>query len=170
MTGRREVDEETLDWDSLVRPNQTVVIYMGLAGLGTIFDGLLRHGLSPDTPAALVEQGTTSAQNVLTGTVGTLPSIVERKRPQAPTLVIVGEVVRLRDKLAWYRTHKGKGSAFVSPAKRAPRRGRVPGRERRGLSDGRPRSSTAITAASTRERTLSFSEDRAARAASPSRR
>ena len=114
VTGRRKVDEETLDWDSLVRPNQTVVIYMGLAGLGAIFDGLLRHGLSPDTPAALVEQGTTSAQNVHTGTVGTLPSIVEGKRPQAPTLVIVGEVVRLRDKLAWYRTHKGKGSAFVS--------------------------------------------------------
>ena len=114
VTGRRKLDEETFDWGSLVRPNQTVVIYMGLAGLDEIFGGLRRHGLSPDTPAALVEQGTTAAQSVLTGTVGTLPSIVERKRPQAPTLVIVGEVVRLREKLAWYRVHRGSGSAFVS--------------------------------------------------------
>ena len=103
VTGRRKIGEETLDWDSLVRPNQTVVIYMGLAGLDTICNGLLRHGLAPETPAALIEQGTTSAQAVHTGTVGTLAAIVEGRRPRAPTLVIVGEVVRLRDKLAWYR-------------------------------------------------------------------
>ena len=114
VTGRRGIGETTLDWDSLVRPNQTVVIYMGLAGLDTIFDGLLRHGLSPDTPAALIEQGTTEAQSVITGTVGTLPSVVEGRRPRAPTLVIVGEVVRLREKLSWYHTRRDEESAFIS--------------------------------------------------------
>ena len=114
VTGRRKIGEETLDWDSLVRPNQTVVIYMGLAGLDTICNGLLRHGLPPETPAALIEQGTTSAQAVHTGTVGTLASIIEGRRPRAPTLVIVGEVVRLRDKLAWYRPRRSAESAFVS--------------------------------------------------------
>ena len=114
VTGRRKIGEETLDWDSLVRPNQTVVIYMGLAGLDTICDGLLRHGMSPRTPAALIEQGTTAAQAVHTGTVGTLASIIEAERPRAPTLVIVGEVVRLRDKLAWYHPHRSAESAFVS--------------------------------------------------------
>ena len=114
VTGRRKIGEETLDWDSLVRPNQTVVIYMGLAGLDTICNGLLRHGLAPETPAALIEQGTTSAQAVHTGTVGTLAAIVEGRRPRAPTLVIVGEVVRLRDKLAWYRPRRSAESAFVS--------------------------------------------------------
>ena len=119
VTGRRRIDEQTLDWDSLVRPNQTVVIYMGLAGLETICNGLLRHGLPPETPAALVEQGTTAAQAVHTGTVGTLASIVGGRRPRAPTLVIVGEVVRLREKLAWYHPRPGAESAFASRATRS---------------------------------------------------
>ena len=127
VTGRRKIEEETLDWDSLVRPNQTVVIYMGLAGLDTICNGLLRHGLPPQTPAALIEQGTTAAQVVHTGTVRTLASIIEGERPRAPTLVIVGEVVRLRDKLAWYHPQRGVGSAFVAGAT-APRSGTPPRR------------------------------------------
>ena len=113
VTGHRKTGEETFDWDSLVRPNQTVVIYMGLAGLDALFGGLVRHGLPPDTPAALIEQGTTSAQAVHAGTVGTLPAIVERESPRAPTLVIVGEVVRLREKLAWYHPSRSAESAFV---------------------------------------------------------
>ena len=114
VTGRRKIEEDTLDWDSLVRPNQTVVIYMGLAGLGTICDGLLRHGLAPETPAALIEQGTTAAQVVHTGTVGTLASTIEGRRVRAPTLVIVGDVVRLRDKLDWYHPRRSPESAFIS--------------------------------------------------------
>ncbi len=114
VTGRRKIEEQTLDWDSLVRPNQTVVIYMGLAGLEAICDGLLRHGLPPETPAALIEQGTTAAQVVHTGTVGTLASSIEGKGVRAPTLAIVGEVVRLRDKLAWYRPRRSAESAFIS--------------------------------------------------------
>ena len=114
VTGRRKIEEDTLDWDSLVRPNQTVVVYMGLAGLETICGGLLRHGLAPETPAALIEQGTTAAQVVHTGTVGTLASIIEGKRVRAPTLVIVGDVVRLRDKLDWYRPRRSPASAFIS--------------------------------------------------------
>ena len=114
MTGRRKIEEDTLDWDSLVRPNQTVVVYMGLAGLETICDGLLRHGLAPETPAALIEQGTTAAQVVHSGTVGTLPSIIEGEGVRAPTLVIVGDVVRLRDKLDWYRPRRSPESAFIA--------------------------------------------------------
>ena len=114
VTGRRKIEEDTLDWDSLVRPNQTVVVYMGLAGLETICTGLLRHGLAPETPAALIEQGTTAAQVVHTGTVGTLASTIEGRRVRAPTLVIVGDVVRLRDKLDWYHPRRSPESAFIS--------------------------------------------------------
>ena len=114
VTGRRKIEEDTLDWDSLVRPNQTVVIYMGLAGLETICDGLLRHGLAPETPAALIEQGTTAAQVVHTGTVGTLASTIAGKGVRAPTLAIVGNVVRLRDKLDWYHPRRSRESAFIS--------------------------------------------------------
>ena len=120
VTGRRKIEEDTLDWDSLVRPNQTVVIYMGLAGLETICDGLLRHGIAAQTPAALIEQGTTAAQIVHTGTVGTLASIIEGSGVRAPTLVIVGEVVRLRDKLDWYHPRPSAESAFISHAKEVP--------------------------------------------------
>ena len=116
VTGHRKAGEETFDWDSLVRPSQTVVIYMDLRALDAIFGGLVRHGLSPDTPAALIEQGTTSAQAVHVGTLGTLTAIVERERPRAPTLVIVGEVVRLREKLAWYHPSRSAESAFVPRA------------------------------------------------------
>jgi len=114
VTGRHKIEEETLDWDSLVRPHQTVVIYMGLAGLETICDGLLRHGLPPEAPAALIEQGTTTAQVVHTGTVGTLALSIEGKGVRAPTLAIVGEVVRLQDKLAWYHPRRSSESAFAS--------------------------------------------------------
>ena len=120
VTGRRKIEEDTLDWDSLVRPNQTVVIYMGLAGLETICNGLLRHGLRPETPAALIEQGTTAAQVVHTGTVGTLASNIEGRGVRAPTLAIVGEVVRLRDKLDWYHPRRSRESAFMSRTTEAP--------------------------------------------------
>ena len=120
VTGRSKIEEDTLDWDSLVRPHQTVVIYMGLAGLETICGGLLRHGLPPETPAALIEQGTTAAQVVHTGTVGTLASIIEGSGVRAPTLVIVGEVVRLREKLDWYHPHRSTQSAFISRTKDVP--------------------------------------------------
>ena len=120
VTGRRKIEEDTLDWDSLVRPNQTVVVYMGLAGLETICNGLLRHGIPPETPAALIEQGTTAAQVVHTGTVGTLPSAIAGKGVRAPTLAIVGHVVRLRDKLDWYHPRRSADSAFISRTKDAP--------------------------------------------------
>ena len=97
-----------------MRPNQTVVIYMGLAGLDAIFGGLVRHGLSPGYACRAHRAGhDLRAGPVHAGTVGTLPAIVERERPRAPTLVIVGEVVRLREKLAWYHPSRSAESAFV---------------------------------------------------------
>ena len=63
---------------------------------------LIAHGRGADTPAALIQQGTTSNQRVFTGTLADLPELVASQQVQAPTLVIVGEVVTLRDKLAWF--------------------------------------------------------------------
>ncbi len=61
-----------LDWPALARPRQTVVVYMGLLGLPVLCAGLVAHGLSADTPAAVVQQGTTREQRVVTGTLRTL--------------------------------------------------------------------------------------------------
>jgi uroporphyrin-III C-methyltransferase/precorrin-2 dehydrogenase/sirohydrochlorin ferrochelatase len=91
-----------LDWDALARPNQTVVVYMGLHGLTTLCSELVAHGMPDGTPIAIVQQGTTQNQRVITGTLATLPGIAEREKPQAPTLIIVGGVVTLHDKLSWF--------------------------------------------------------------------
>ncbi|MDD4929516.1 MAG: siroheme synthase CysG [Gallionella sp.] len=102
VTGHLKDGSMNLDWDALARPKQTVVVYMGLHGLATLCMELIKHGMPEITPIAIVQQGTTQHQRVLTGTLATLPGIAEREKPQAPTLIIVGGVVALREKLAWF--------------------------------------------------------------------
>ncbi|WP_277052706.1 siroheme synthase CysG [Zestomonas thermotolerans] len=113
VTGHLKDGSTDLPWADLVAPGQTLVFYMGLVGLPVICAQLIRHGRAADTPAALVQQGTTSQQRVFTGTLADLPELVARHEVHAPTLVIVGEVVRLRDKLAWFEGAQG-GDAQIS--------------------------------------------------------
>ncbi len=102
VTGHLKDRTMNLDWEQLARPKQTVVVYMGLHGLDILCAKLVEHGMPDSTPIAIVQQGTTPNQRVITGTLATLPGIAEREKPQAPTLIIVGGVVTLRDKLAWF--------------------------------------------------------------------
>ncbi|MFJ4433498.1 siroheme synthase CysG [Pseudomonas sp. NPDC089395] len=102
VTGHLKDGTSNLPWDDLVAPAQTLVFYMGLVGLPTICAELIRHGRAASTPAALVQQGTTRNQRVFTGTLADLPALVAQHEVHAPTLVIVGEVVQLREKLAWF--------------------------------------------------------------------
>ena len=102
VTGHLKDGSSNLPWQDLVSPGQTLVFYMGLVGLPGICAQLIAHGRSGATPAALVQQGTTQNQRVFTGTLATLPELVAAHEVHAPTLVIVGEVVTLRDKLAWF--------------------------------------------------------------------
>ncbi|MDP9522022.1 siroheme synthase CysG [Pseudomonas putida] len=102
VTGHLKDGTSNLPWNDLVAPSQTLVFYMGLVGLPTICAELIRHGRAANTPAALVQQGTTRNQRVFTGTLADLPELVAQHEVHAPTLVIVGEVVQLRDKLAWF--------------------------------------------------------------------
>jgi uroporphyrin-III C-methyltransferase/precorrin-2 dehydrogenase/sirohydrochlorin ferrochelatase len=102
VTGHLKDGSCDLPWQDLVAPGQTLVFYMGLVGLPVICEQLMRHGRGADTPVALVEQGTTVNQRVITGTLADLPQRVAEQSVRAPTLVIVGEVVKLRDKLAWF--------------------------------------------------------------------
>ena len=91
-----------LNWRSLAQPRQTIVVYMGLQGVDVLCRELVAHGLPATTPAALIERGTTPQQRVLTGNLATLPQVVHQGRVHAPTLIIMGEVVRLRDQLNWF--------------------------------------------------------------------
>jgi len=102
VTGHLKDGSSDLPWTDLVSPAQTLVFYMGLVGLPVICRELIRHGRAADTPAALIQQGTTVNQRVFTGTLADLPRLVAEHEVHAPTLVIVGEVVKLRDKLKWF--------------------------------------------------------------------
>jgi uroporphyrin-III C-methyltransferase/precorrin-2 dehydrogenase/sirohydrochlorin ferrochelatase len=102
VTGHLKNGTTDLPWKDLVSPSQTLVLYMGLIGLPVICEQLIKHGRSADTPAALIQQGTTVNQRVFTGTLANLPQLVAEHEVHAPTLVIVGEVVTLREKLAWF--------------------------------------------------------------------
>lgn len=102
VTGHLQDGSMNLNWPALAQPRQTIVFYMGLLGIDILCRELVAHGLPGTTPAALVQQGTTPGQRVLTGDLATLPGIVSRGDVKAPTLIIVGEVVRLREKLKWF--------------------------------------------------------------------
>ncbi|GAB1720776.1 MAG: precorrin-2 dehydrogenase / uroporphyrinogen-III C-methyltransferase [Nitrosospira sp.] len=102
VTGHLKDGSVNLDWDMLARPNQTIVIYMGLLGLPVLCAQLAAHGLPASTPAAIVQQGTTRNQRVLTGTLETLPLLTAEANLAPPTLIIVGQVVRLHQQLAWF--------------------------------------------------------------------
>jgi uroporphyrin-III C-methyltransferase/precorrin-2 dehydrogenase/sirohydrochlorin ferrochelatase len=88
------------DWRRMTAPGQTLALYMSLGSVAVNCHELMRHGLDPATPAAIISRGTMVDSTVLTGTVATLPEIVERHRPPAPALVIVGEVVGFRERIA----------------------------------------------------------------------
>ncbi len=105
-TGHLKNGTIDLDWEKLSQPHQTVVFYMGLTGIQVISEQLIAHGTPADMPAALIEQGTTRNQRVHIGTLATLPQMVLDSGVRAPTLTIVGEVVRLHEKLRWYQPER----------------------------------------------------------------
>lgn len=102
VTGHLKDGSMDLDWESLARPKQTIVVYMGLHGLDVLCSQLVIHGLPELTPVAIVQQGTTPNQRVICGTLATLPKTAAAEQLQAPTLIIIGGVVSLREKLSWF--------------------------------------------------------------------
>jgi len=105
VTGHLKDGSVDLNWKALAHPNQTVVFYMGLHGAPTLCKEMVAHGLPASTPVALVEQGTTPQQRVLIATLDTLLEVIKNEDIKPPTLIIVGEVVTLHDKLKWVEEH-----------------------------------------------------------------
>ncbi len=101
VTGHLKDGSVDLNWKALAHPHQTVVFYMGLHGAPTLCKEMVAHGLPASTPVALVEQGTTPQQRVYTATLETLLDVIASKDIKPPTLIIVGEVVTLHEKLSW---------------------------------------------------------------------
>jgi uroporphyrin-III C-methyltransferase/precorrin-2 dehydrogenase/sirohydrochlorin ferrochelatase len=105
VTGHLKDGSIDLNWGALAHPKQTVVFYMGLHGAPTLCREMVAHGLPASTPVALVEQGTTPQQRVFTATLGTLLDVIKSEDIKPPTLIIVGDVVTLHDKLKWVEEH-----------------------------------------------------------------
>jgi uroporphyrin-III C-methyltransferase/precorrin-2 dehydrogenase/sirohydrochlorin ferrochelatase len=108
VTGNLRDGTVNLNWPALAQPNQTVVFYMGLHGVPEICQGLTGHGMPATTPVALIQQGTTQNQRVYISTLAGLPALVQRESIRPPTLIIVGQVVQLHDKLNWFLPAPGK--------------------------------------------------------------
>ncbi len=103
LTGHLKDGSADLDWPSLLRPHQTVVIYMGLNGLPDICSQMMAHGASPDLPIAVVQDGSITSQKVVTGTLCNMAERVAQAQLKSPCLTIVGDVVKLHDALAWFK-------------------------------------------------------------------
>lgn len=102
ITGHLKDGTIDLDWQAMARPKQTVVIYMGLVGLEQICSKLMAQGVSPDMPAAVIQQGTTQKQRVVESTLQHLAAEVAAAGLKPPSLTIIGEVVKLRERLNWF--------------------------------------------------------------------
>ncbi|HDZ9510579.1 TPA: uroporphyrinogen-III C-methyltransferase [Vibrio cholerae] len=100
VTGHLKAQAEDLDWSTLARGKQTLVIYMGLSNAAAIAEQLQLHGRQASTPVAIIERGTQVNQQVLIGTLQALPSLASQA--QSPALIVVGEVVALAAKLHWF--------------------------------------------------------------------
>ena len=105
-TGHLSDGTVDLNWEMLAHKNQTLVFYMGLQGLEDICINISKHGLDSTTPAALIMQGTTANQKVIIGNLDTLPELVKQHDVKPPTLVIIGDVVKLHYKLHWFNPEK----------------------------------------------------------------
>ncbi|EJA7359380.1 TPA: uroporphyrinogen-III C-methyltransferase [Vibrio alginolyticus] len=100
VTGHLKEEGDEMDWSTLARGNQTLVIYMGLMKSHYIQNQLIKHGRSASTPIAIIERGTQIQQKVFTGELSQLSDL--SKEAQSPSLIVVGEVVRLSQKLDWF--------------------------------------------------------------------
>ncbi len=107
VTGHLQDGSVDLNWKALAHPNQTVVFYMGLHGVGIISEQLVRHGLPQTTPVALIQQGTTQNQRVVISELSQLEETVKSEQIKPPTIIIVGEVVDLHKTLHWFNPLPG---------------------------------------------------------------
>lgn len=104
ITGHRKfgVDEIDVNWKGLAKSNGTLVFLMGMTNLSNIVSQLTQHGMSSDTPAAVVQWGTTARQKTVTGKLSDIVQRVKDAGVTSPAVIVVGTVVGLRDTISWF--------------------------------------------------------------------
>jgi uroporphyrinogen III methyltransferase/synthase len=105
--------ESNIDWAALAKGIGTIVFLMGVKNLHHITDRLMHHGMSPDTPVALVRWGTTPKQTTVSGTLDTIVERTKAAGLKPPAIIVVGHVVKLREKMRWFETRPLMGRCIV---------------------------------------------------------
>jgi uroporphyrinogen III methyltransferase/synthase len=105
--------ESNIDWAALAKGIGTLVFLMGVKNLPHITDRLMHHGMSPDTPVALVRWGTTPKQTTVSGTLDTIVERTKAAGLKPPAIIVVGHVVKLREKMRWFETRPLMGRCIV---------------------------------------------------------
>ncbi|WP_338451107.1 uroporphyrinogen-III C-methyltransferase [Niallia oryzisoli] len=113
VTGHGEKGKPTnINWSSLAGID-TLLVYMGIGHLADICDALILHGKEADTPVALVNRGTTANQKTVTGTLSTIVELASVEKIDNPSIIVIGEVVRLREQIAWFKELRAHESEMV---------------------------------------------------------
>ena len=102
VTGHRQAGETELDWARLTSETETLVVYMGVKEAPRICQRLIEFGRDPNTAAAIIEKATTAEQRTITGTLATLGALITQHEVKPPALIIIGNVVKLHERLAWH--------------------------------------------------------------------
>lgn len=103
VTGHmREGKDDSIKWESLATGIDTLAIYMGVGNLPYICKQLTKHGKPADTPVALIHWGTTDVQKTVTGTLDTIVEMVQQEKVENPSMIVIGEVVKVREKIQWF--------------------------------------------------------------------
>ena len=114
VTGHLRDGTVNLNWEMLAHEKQTLIFYMGMHGSKIICKELIKHGLSDETPAALIVKGTTEDQEVIIGNLKNMPEIIMERKIVPPTLLIIGDVVKLHNKLKWFNPfHLGNKNLHI---------------------------------------------------------
>ena len=100
--GRADKGADHLNWSALATGIDTIAFYMGVGNLAYICQQLIAHGRKAETPVAIIERGTTENQRTVVGTLETINDLAEQENIQNPSMVLVGEVVQIREKIKWY--------------------------------------------------------------------
>ncbi|MFZ0132060.1 MAG: uroporphyrinogen-III C-methyltransferase [Desulfobacterales bacterium] len=121
ITGHEDPEKEasSIDWAALAKGIGTLVFLMGVKNLPRIVASLVGHGKPPETPAALIRWGTTARQQTVAGTLATIVERVRQAGLKAPAIIVVGEVVRLREKMTWFDNRPLLGKRIVVTRARA---------------------------------------------------
>ncbi len=102
FTGHTKIDGSEHDFSTIAKLDGTLIFLMGLGNLEKIVENLVENGKKVDTPVAIIKDGTTSKQKTYTGTLGTIVEIVKENNVKSPVIIIIGEVVNLREKMQWF--------------------------------------------------------------------